>query len=203
MKVLVADDSAVARGLVTSALRDSGHQVVVVEDGAAAAAVFDEQEAPGLAVLDWEMPGLTGPDVCRHVRERSWTIAPYLILLTSRDRKADIVLGLEAGADDYLTKPFQAEELRARVQVGHRVVLLQQRLSRRVQELEQALARVNELEGLLPICSYCKKVRDDGNYWHQVENYIGARSAVRFSHGVCPSCYDEHLRPHLGEDGEE
>jgi response regulator RpfG family c-di-GMP phosphodiesterase len=145
------------------------------------------------------MPGLTGPEVCGRIRELDHGIAPYLILLTSRDEKTDIVLGLESGADDYLTKPFQAEELRARVRVGERVLVLQQRLAQRIGELEEALAKVNELEGLLPICSYCKKVRDDGNYWHQVESYITERSGARFSHGVCPDCYEEHLKPYLDE----
>lgn len=201
LKILIADDSAVARALVSKALGATGHDLVVVEDGEAAAEAYEAKEVPSLAVLDWEMPGLTGPEVCQRIRERTRPIAPYLILLTGRDDKSDIVLGLEAGADDYLTKPFQSAELRARVRVGERVVSLQERLSRRVGELEAALAKVTELEGLLPICSYCKKVRDDDNYWHQVESYIGARSAARFSHGVCPECYDRHLKPFVDEDG--
>lgn len=200
MKILIADDSAVARSLVQNALRASPYELTVVENGAQAVAAFEDDAPPALAVLDWEMPELTGPEVCSRVRDRHWDIAPYLILVTSRDDMSDIVRGLEAGADDYLTKPFKAGELRARIRVGERVVRLQQRLASRVQELEDALAKVNELEGLMPICSYCKKVRDDGNYWHQVEEYIGARSAARFSHGVCPTCYEKHLKPHLGED---
>jgi phosphoserine phosphatase RsbU/P len=200
MKILIADDSAVARSLVQNALRGSTHEVTVVENGAQAAAAFEADDPPALAVLDWEMPELTGLEVCGRVRDRSWSIAPYLILVTGRDQMSDIVRGLEAGADDYLTKPFQADELRARIRVGERVVRLQQRLASRVLELEAALAKVNELEGLLPICSYCKSVRDDSNYWHQVEAYIGERSAARFSHGVCPSCYEKFLEPLVGED---
>lgn len=200
MKILIADDSAVARTLVQKALRESSHELIVVENGSEAVAAFEAVDPPALAVLDWEMPELTGPEVCSRVRDRSWAIAPYLILVTSRGDMSDIVLGLEAGADDYLTKPFQPDELRARLRVGERVVRLQRRLASRVRELEEALAKVNELEGLMPICSYCKNVRDDDNYWHQVEAYIGARSAARFSHGVCPSCYERHLKPHLDED---
>jgi DNA-binding response OmpR family regulator len=199
LKILIADDSPVARALVTDVLRRAGHTLVVLEDGGKAAAAYEKEDVPDLAVLDWEMPGLTGPEVCRSIRSRPRAISPYLILLTSRSDKSDIVAGLDAGANDYLTKPFLGEELRARVHVGERVVTLQQRLALRVEELEAALAKVNELEGLLPICSYCKKVRDDGNYWHQVETYVAARSAARFSHGVCPDCYERHLKPYLGE----
>src|SRR5204862_4320316 len=105
--------------------------------------------------------------------------------------KEDVVTGLEAGADDYLVKPFDREELRARVNAGIRIVSLELQLAERVKQLEQALSRVHELQGLLPICSYCKKVRDDQNYWHEVESYVSQRSAASFSHGICPICRDK------------
>jgi response regulator RpfG family c-di-GMP phosphodiesterase len=101
------------------------------------------------------------------------------------------VAGLDAGADDYVVKPFDQEELRARVQVGIRVLKLQRSLADRVTELELALDRVNQLQGLLPICCYCKRIRDDRNYWHQVEAYIENHSDAQFSHGVCPECIEK------------
>src|SRR5439155_4831059 len=101
---------------------------------------------------------------------------------------ASIVTGLQAGADDYITKPFDRGELQARLQVGRRIVELQKGLADRVRELEAALSRVRQLQGLLPICAWCKKIRDDQNYWHQVETYIGSHSDARFSHGICPDC---------------
>ncbi|PYV91799.1 MAG: response regulator, partial [Acidobacteria bacterium] len=123
----------------------------------------------------------------------------YIILLTAKERSQDIVAGLQAGADDYLTKPFDLEELRARMQAGLRISELQDSLAERVRELEDALSRVRILQGLLPICSYCKKIRDDSNYWQQIENYVTAHSGAQFSHSVCPQCYEEIVKPQLEE----
>lgn len=197
MKVLVADDSVVSRTLVSKVFARLNHEILVVENGDAAVAAFGDAAPPHLAILDWEMPGHTGPEICAEVRRREWAIAPYLILLTSRETKGDLVHGLEAGADDYLTKPFDGDELLARIRVGERMLDLQIRLAERVRQLEDALSKVQTLEGLLPICSYCKKVRDDGNYWHQVEAYVEARSHAQFSHGICPDCYEKHVKPQL------
>src|SRR5438105_4818844 len=105
--------------------------------------------------------------------------------------------GLGAGADDYIVKPFEREELRARVQVGFRMLALQAALADRVRELEEALTRVKQLQGLLPICSYCKKVRDDRNYWQQVETYIEGHSDAQFTHGICPECREKYVEPEL------
>jgi len=144
-----------------------------------------------MAILDWEMPGATGPELCRRVRRDPARAQMHIILLTSRNSRADIVTGLDAGADDYLVKPYDLEELRARVQVGIRVVTLQQRLTERVDELQRALAEVKQLNGLLPICSYCKRIRSDDNYWEQLESYLATRTDAEFTHGVCPHCYDK------------
>ena len=122
-----------------------------------------------------------------------------MILLTAKDSTEDIVEGLQAGADDYVTKPFDNDVMRARVQVGTRVVNLRSELANRVIELEEALSRVVQLQGLLPICSYCKRIRDDHDYWQQVEDYISEHSDVRFSHSICPDCHDRHIRPQIDE----
>ena len=99
-----------------------------------------------------------------------------------------MVAGLQAGANDYVTKPFDHDELRAQVQVGRMVTDLQASLAERVRDVEAALTQVKQLQGLLPICTYCKKVHDDRNYWQQVEEYVCAASEVQFSHGICPDC---------------
>jgi DNA-binding response OmpR family regulator len=136
------------------------------------------------------MPTLDGPELCRRIKNDPVHAHTYLILLTSREGRADLVTGLDAGADDYLTKPFDREELRARVQVGIRIATLQERLADRVSELQSALALVQQLEGFFSVCSYCKRIRSDENSWHQMEQYISDHSQAKFSHGVCPSCLE-------------
>ena len=128
MRILIADDDLTSRLVLTGVLRKSGHDVVTAVDGDEAWEAMRQPDAPALAILDWMMPGLAGVEVCRRIRGRPSDQPPYLILLTSRGEKADIVAGLEAGADDYLAKPFDSGELRARVDVGRRVVELQARL---------------------------------------------------------------------------
>ncbi len=197
MKVLLAEDELVSRCLLEAAVAGWGYEVVTAEDGNRAWELLQGPEAPRLAVLDWMMPGLTGVEVCRRLRDLPGSQASYVLLLTSRDAPEDVVAGLDSGASDYLTKPFNRQELQARLRVGRRIVELQQSLADRVRQLEQALAQVRELQGLLPICCYCKKVRNDDNYWQQVEHYLAEHSSVRFSHGICPDCVREKVEPQL------
>jgi DNA-binding response OmpR family regulator len=197
MRILVAEDQAVSRHILVANLRKWGYDVVAVEDGTQAWEALQKEEAPQLAILDWLMPGMDGIEICRQIRQGPQQRPVYLILLTARREQEDKVHGLQSGADDYITKPFNREELRARVQVGIRVLDLQGALAQRVRELEEALSRVKTLQGLLPICSYCKKIRDDRNYWQQVEGYISDHSEAQFSHGICPECYSRFVQPEL------
>lgn len=197
MRILIAEDDVVSSRYLESTLGKWGYEVIVASNGAAAWQVLGGPENPALAILDWMMPEMDGLEVCRKVRESPATAGIYVILLTARGGRDDTVRGLEAGADDYVTKPFDLEELRARVRVGVRVARLQSLLAKRVRQLEEALARVKQLQGLLPICSYCKKIRNDRNYWQQVEGYISERSEAQFSHGICPDCYAKFVKPDL------
>ncbi len=199
MKILVAEDQSVSRHIVAANLRKWGYEVVAVEDGTRALEAMQGAAPPQLAILDWLMPGMDGIEICRRIRSGPQTRANYLILLTARKGQEDKIHGLQSGADDYITKPFDRGELRARVQVGIRVLELQQALAQRVQELEEALSRVKTLQGLLPICSYCKKIRNDRNYWQQVEGYLGDHSEIQFSHGICPECYARYVQPELDQ----
>jgi diguanylate cyclase (GGDEF)-like protein len=137
MKVLIADDSAPSRVLLKKTLTRWGYDVVTAEDGAQAWEILSREEAPSLAILDWVMPGLTGPEVCRKVRETLREPYTYIILLTSKDSKEETVEGLDAGADDYVVKPFNEHELQVRLRAGKRIVDLQLDLLRAREELRE------------------------------------------------------------------
>ena len=201
MRILIADDDDVSRLMLEALLIRHGHEVVAVADGTEAWEILQGEDPPQLAVLDWLMDTLDGVEVCRRVRERPGLRNVYLILLTSRVDKQHILAGLHAGANDYVTKPFDRDELLARIRVGEQMVGLQAELAARVSALEDALARVNQLQGLLPICSYCKSIRDDKNYWHQVETYIKSHSDAEFSHGICPPCWEKVVKPEFLKQG--
>jgi sigma-B regulation protein RsbU (phosphoserine phosphatase) len=173
MRVLIAEDDVVTARVVAGLLRAEAHDVTVVQDGLSALAALIVPESPALALLDWMLPGADGPEICATMRECPNETPTYRILLTARNSHADIVRGLDSGADDYLGKPFDFAELRARVKSAARVVALQQSLSVRVRELQNALASVKILSGLLPICGYCKSICDDDDYWHRVEEFVG------------------------------
>jgi CheY-like chemotaxis protein len=189
IRALIADDDRVAREIVSRTLGRWRFEVTSVADGEEAWRCLQHADHPTLAILDWMMPGMNGPDICRHVRADRPLANMYLVLLTSLESRKDIVAGLDAGADDYIVKPFDPDELRARIQVGIRVLALQEKLADRVAELEQALSNVKRLHGLLPICSYCKRIRDDNQYWQSVDAYIAEHSDAEFSHGICPPCF--------------
>jgi DNA-binding response OmpR family regulator len=188
VKILIAEDEPLSRRLLQHVLTEHGHEVIVTSDGIQAWEVLQADDAPHLAIVDWMMPGLTGLQLCNLVHEAPDADLKYLILLTAKGEKADIVRGLAAGANDYVTKPFDKDELRARVEVGVRMIQLQIRLADRIRELQEALAHVNQLKGIIPICAQCKKIRDDQNYWQRVEKYIAKNVDAKFTHGLCPDC---------------
>jgi sigma-B regulation protein RsbU (phosphoserine phosphatase) len=197
MKILIAEDDPISALVLKTNLTNWGHEVVTVVDGLEALTVLQQMDAPRLAILDWMMPGIEGTEVCRRVRQEPSEIAPYIVLLTARQGVEEVVKGIAAGADDYLTKPYHRDELRVRVQVGVRIVELQSKLAERVNELEKAAEQVTRLQGIIPICGYCKKIRDDHDYWQNVESYVASHSEAEFSHGICPGCYVEIVQPQL------
>ncbi|HET6344306.1 MAG TPA: diguanylate cyclase [Myxococcota bacterium] len=148
MKILIGDDSSSTRGQLARQLEDLGHEVISVADGQAALQVILDADPPRLAILDWMMPQMTGVDVCRVVRSTRREPYTYIILLTVKDTPEDLVVGMEAGADDYVSKPYNVEELRARVRAGLRVVELQANLIA-ARDLLREEAMRDPLTGLL------------------------------------------------------
>jgi sigma-B regulation protein RsbU (phosphoserine phosphatase) len=198
MRLLLADDDAMMLRLVTAALEPLGYEMIQAHDGREAwSHLGAEDSPPHIAVMDWEMPEITGPELCRRARALDRPVPTYCLLLTGRGNTEDVVVGLEQGADDYVVKPFKPEELRARVRAAVRIVELQQHLADRMHALEGALAEVRQLQSLLPVCAWCKKIRDEENYWELLETYVAKRLDVRFSHGVCPDCRQKFLQPQI------
>jgi len=186
LKILAVEDDPVARKILVQALRRLGYEdVTEVRDGTEALAQLEKDPAR-VIVSDWIMPGIDGLALCRQVRARLKSDYVYFILLTSRE--ADIENqreAIEAGVDDFLVKPLDLQELWMRLRVAERIL--------------RYATQVQQLEAFLPICSYCKKVRDDQNYWQQIEGYINARTGSEFSHSVCPDCYTRLIVPELEE----
>jgi sigma-B regulation protein RsbU (phosphoserine phosphatase) len=187
--ILIADDDQVSRTLLVRTIEVWGHEAEVVGDGVEAVTRLISPSAPLLAILDWGMPGLEGPDVCRSVRAAALRMQPYLVMLTARHAPEDLAVALEAGADDFLSKPFNRVELMARLHAGMRILNLHRALTDRIQELEESRVREHHLRTLTPICSYCKKIRGDKDDWEPIDQYL-AEHGYRFTHAVCPSCLD-------------
>ena len=200
MKVLVAEDDPIFRRGIQK-LVETEYEHILTTNGEEAWEALQAKDAPRLALLDWVMPGLNGLEVCKRVREAQHLAPVYLLLVTARQKLSDIVAGFDAGADDYITKPFQVDELRARLRVGKRMLELHMELATHVRDLQEALANVKQLQGLLPMCSYCKRIRDDRNYWQQLETYLSEHSEAVFSHGLCPECLEKIAKAEVEQVG--
>jgi DNA-binding response OmpR family regulator len=188
MRVLIADDDAALLYGLQVQLERWGYEPIACEDGNAARGVLLAADPPPIVILDRSMPGADGVTLCGEIRSTPALDGTYVILLTAADSRDEVVAGLTGGADEYITKPFDWGVLRARIDTGARIATLQQNLAQRVRELQTALDIVKQLSGLLPICSYCKRIRRDGDYWQQLESYLSEHSEAEFSHGVCPDC---------------
>jgi DNA-binding response OmpR family regulator len=171
MKLLIAEDDVFFRKLLQQTL-GADYDVILAEDGTQAWATLQQEDAPQLAILDWVMPGMSGPQVCRKVRQCSSLDSMYLIILTAKNSAADVVSGLRAGADDYVTKPFSPEELRARVKIGKRILNLKDSLAERSVEAKESSARETLLRQLLLSfpCRHGSEINQKN--WPGAEAYI-------------------------------
>ncbi len=190
MKILIAEDDSTSRIILVKMLERWGHETVEVSNGLEAFNILKNANAPRLALLDWMMPEMDGVEVCRALSAAGGR-PPYIIILTARNNKDDVIEGLDSGANDYITKPYDIKELKARVNAGLRVLHLQDVIEQRVKEREEALAHVKTLQGLLPICMHCHKIRSDEDSWSRLEHYLSAHADVKFSHGICPDCMEK------------
>jgi phosphoserine phosphatase RsbU/P len=200
LRVLVAEDDARTGRALTFLLQRHGYEVVAVADGQAALEILLAPNAPTLALLDWEMPRLDGLHVARAVRSLPEHRYTYLIMVTARDAAADMLAAFAAGVDDYLSKPVDAAQLLARLRGGQRVLALEERLAGRVAELERLVEELRKVKRLLPICMYCKKVREDGDYWQEIEAYLHDHTGSDFSHGICPECLESVVEREMPRD---
>lgn len=186
MKILTVEDNAVARAVLRQALQRLGHEVIEAVDGEAGWAAFQRHDEVRVIVSDWTMPRGDGLDLCRRIRARAGEDYVYFILLTARDAsEQNQTDAADAGVDDFLSKPLDVSELWMRLRVAERILGYTQ--------------QVRQLEQMMPICTYCKKVRDDQNYWQQIESYVSERTGSDFSHSVCPDCYQRVVIPEIEE----
>ena len=191
LRLLIVDDEPINIHALAN-LVENDYLTQVALNGEDALAILESKRPPDLMLLDWMMPRMDGLEVLHRIRLKQFAHPPYIIMLTTRDGKTDIVTALNAGADDYLTKPYDPTELHARVDVAKRLIIARHALAAKVIELQQALNEIKNLRGIIPICSFCKKVRNDRGYWDRVETYIREHSNAEFSHSVCPSCLRTH-----------
>ena len=188
MKILIAEDNNASLNLLSTALTKLGYDVIETEDGREAWGAFQQEHIP-IIISDWMMPDIDGLELCRMVRAEHRTKYTYFILLTALEGKGSYLVGMNAGADDFITKPLDIEQLVTRLRVAERILQLQ--------------SEVKQLEGLLPICMYCKKIHDDQynennrEGWVRVEDYVASRTDAKFSHGSCPDCYETQVKPEL------
>ena len=191
-RILAVDDEYINTQVIKLLLREE-YDVLTALNGEEAIDMV-KRYIPDLILLDVMMPDISGFEVCKIIKADELYADIPIIFLTALDTHDGQLEGLELGAIDYLTKPIKLPLLKLRVR--NHMALKEQRdqLVRQKEELEAALARVKQLEGIIPICMYCKKIRDDQQSWHQLESYISNHSEARFSHGMCPHCAEEQMK---------
>jgi DNA-binding response OmpR family regulator len=179
-RILIAEDDLISAKVLQAALFKLGYEPDIARDGAEAWDKFN-QEPARLIVSDWMMPRLDGLALCEKIRARTQTPYTYFILLTANRTSAEnYEMASAAGVDDFLTKPLDREAIRMRLRVAERIL--------------RYTAEIRHLQELIPICTYCRKVRDEHHYWDMVESYIQKETGSRFSHGACPECFEKELK---------
>lgn len=186
LKILIADDDPTARRFLQAALHKLEHECILAVDGQEAWEAYRATQ-PSIILADWLMPRLSGIELCRMIRADARPRYAYVIMVTALSGKGSYLEGMQAGADDFVTKPFDLDEMSARLHVAKRIIGLQ--------------TEINQLQGLLPMCSYCRRIRDEQSTWTTLEQYVAARTDVMLSHSICPDCYHSKVAPEIGRLG--
>ena len=199
LSILIVDDSPEILLATSRLLRSAGYQVSEAHNGQSGlAAVADNK--PDLVLLDVQLPDISGYEVCRRIKADATLKGSYVMMMsnqmTTPDHQAQ---GLEIGADGYATRPMTNRELLARIQAMARIIKAERERDRVIDQLQQALATIKTLRGMLPICAACKKIRTDSGYWETIEHYIKKHSDAEFTHSICPDC-EQHLYGDLDDD---
>ena len=186
-RILLVDDEEMVLQYLSKRLKKHNYDVVTCSSGEKAlekvkALDFD------VVILDIILPGIDGYEVCRRLKSDKKTSGIMVLILSVRKKVEERLKGYEVEADDYITKPYDPEELLAKIRILLRLKTALDERDRFIYKLQEALSKVKTLSGLLPICSSCKKIRDDKGYWNQIEDYIREHSPANFSHSVCPEC---------------
>jgi CheY-like chemotaxis protein len=185
LHIVIAEDDLVTRLLLEKILRDEGHEVTAFTTGQEAWDHLSRQPVQ-VIVSDWNMPDMDGLDLCQRVRALQRETYTYFILITSASRNpTNIHAAVAAGVDDFLSKPVNPVEIQMRLHVASRIL--------------SYAGQVRQLESLIPICSYCKKVRDDSNLWQAVDHYLSQQTGRDLSHSICPECYRSIVQKELDD----
>lgn len=188
MKILIAEDEFAIQVILQEFTQRWGFQPITVANGEEALVAATCSDVPPIAILDWGLPGKDGIEVCRAIKDNQDNTLPYIILLTGRSSAQDILTGLEAGADDYITKPFEMCNLQLRLNIAMRVVDAHQKLVAKVDELEKAHEHVKHLHAILPICIRCHQIQNDEQSRQQVTKYIKDHAEIQLNTSICSEC---------------
>src|SRR5256714_1949947 len=180
--VLVVDADAVSSAQLGALGKAAGYDVKSADKGREAWELLQLARVP-IVISDWYMPEMDGPELCRRIRSRVREPYVYFILVTSRGGKQQYLAGMEAGADDFIAKPEDPDELRARLKVAEAILRLRK--------------AIGQLAAPLPICTYCKRIRNDHEEWEPLEKYIEEHFERLVTHSICPDCYTKHVQPQL------
>lgn len=197
IKILVVDDDPDVRFATARVIRKEGFSVI--EAGSGNECIHRAgQEKPDIILLDVVLPDIEGPQVCKTIKADPFFRDTHIILISGKKTASnEQAMGLDCGADGYIARPISNQELRARVDSLVRILLGEREREQLIQELQKAIAEIKVLSGLLPLCSHCKKIRDDKGYWNQVEAYIEKHSDAEISHSICPQCAEKYY-PDMG-----